>query len=338
MKSKFTLVAAITFLLLQPAFSQVSFTLPASLCTGQSAVLSANTGTLSVQGYTWTATPLGPGIISPLSQSTTISFPFVGAHTVQLAVETSTGTVYADNFIIINTSPVIGISPVNPTVCPGKTLELVAHGAQSYSWNPGTALSATAGASVVVSPSFTTIYTVVGSNASCNSFATIKVNMGSYPTIKISANATFVCAGTPVILTASGASSYTWIPTGLTDPAIIVGPGVYTVFGTKGACTDSTSIGVGVLDCLGLNANDAGRPFDLFPNPFTNDLIIRSETIGISGVSVTDAFGKLLRSERFDLSPDKKVRLDLSDLQTGIYFVKIISCNGKDQIMKATKE
>jgi gliding motility-associated-like protein len=76
---------------------------------------------------------------------------------------------------------------VNATaICVGQqTAALIATGATSYSWSPGTGLNSTSLAGVAASPTITTTYAVTGFSAGCFSttFVTVTVNPLPSPTI-----------------------------------------------------------------------------------------------------------------------------------------------------------
>ncbi len=69
-----------------------SFTIASPLCTNQTTTLTANTGTASVSGYTWTASPAGPVFGTPNASVTTVTFPSAGTFSVTLAATSGTMT------------------------------------------------------------------------------------------------------------------------------------------------------------------------------------------------------------------------------------------------------
>lgn len=117
----------------------------------------------------------------------------------------------------------------NNSVCAGGTTTLTASGANTYTWSTGsTAASAT------MAPLAQTVYTVSGSIGSCSAQATTTVFINPDPTITISGN-TVICPGQTAILTAAGASTYTW-STNAQGNSISVTPNAnstYTVRGTN---------------------------------------------------------------------------------------------------------
>lgn len=148
------------------------------------------------------------------------------------------------------------ITPSLTALCtPGNASMTVSSGnAQptlTYSWtsSPSGSYPVTAGINPFVSA--TTVYTATITDENlCQVSATATVTVGS-PTISVS-NQT-ICAGSSATLTASGASTYTWQPGGLTGNPVVVSPGAttaYTVTGTNAAgCTGSTTAVVTLSNC-----------------------------------------------------------------------------------------
>jgi hypothetical protein len=160
--------------------------------------------------------------------------------------------------ISLNPLPSIGASasPSN-TVCDGSPITLQGSGGVNYIWNG----NPTNGSDTTLTPAIAGTYTVVGVDANgCSNSASVNVNVNPLPSISIGANpSATVCNGSPVTLTASGASTYTWngIPTSGSDttltPAVA---GAYTVVGTDAnGCSAATSISVGIFPAPNVNAS-----------------------------------------------------------------------------------
>lgn len=160
----------------------------------------------------------------------------------------------ASDVVIVNVVPLpaIGVTPSNPTICVGGNVNLTASGGTSYTWTPATGLSATTGASVNAAPAATTNYTVTGSDIyGCTNTAVATVTVNPLPVISINPTATSMCIGSSVLLTASGASGYTWSPAGglsaTSGAAVTANPGTtltYTVTGTTSGCVGTGSVTV----------------------------------------------------------------------------------------------
>jgi len=58
-----------------------------------------------------------------------------------------------------------------------------------------------------------------------------------------------------------------------------------------------------------------------YPNPATNELFVNGLTKN-SSISIFDMTGKSVTIEKM-ISDQKKMRLDISDFETGIYFIKV---------------
>jgi gliding motility-associated-like protein len=214
-----------------------------TICAGQ------QTATLTASGantYTWApaATLSGStGTSVTANPATTTNYTITGTNT-NGCINTGTTNV------VVNSLPTVTVN--SPTICTGTTATLTALGATTYSWTAG--LSATNGASVTESPATTTPYTVTGTDANtCTNTAVATINVIGTPTITV--NSGTICKGqTTLTLTVnSNAGTFAWSPaTGLsatTGSAVVANPTstqVYTIVGTAGTCTVSTTATVTV--------------------------------------------------------------------------------------------
>ncbi len=138
----------------------------------------------------------------------------------------------------------------NSSVCNGQSITLVAGGGTSYAWNTG----ATAD-SITISPTTSKYYYVAITNDSCTRKDSIDVTVHPVPVPTVSNNQT-ICAGNTAHLSASGGTTYSWLPTKGLSSASIANPNanpmvttVYTVTASNGFCnaTDSTTVFVNPL-------------------------------------------------------------------------------------------
>jgi PKD repeat protein len=202
----------------------------ASICSGNSSVLTAGGATT----YSWSPA-------AGLSATTGASVTANPTSTTIYTVTGTTGSCNGTNTSTLTVSPTPTINVNSSTICSGSPTTLTASGAATYSWSPGTGLSATTGASVTANPVSTTIYTITGTTGSCTSTSTSTVTVVASLTVVV--NSASICAGSTATLTASGASTYSW-NTGATSSSINVSPAsntVYTVTGTSGACNASNT-------------------------------------------------------------------------------------------------
>jgi len=194
-----------------------------NICQGQSVTLTAS----GASTYTWNTGITGSSIsVSPFS---TTSYTATGTNI--NGCQTSTVAP-----VVVRTVPVIFIGG-NAVVCSGQSATLTASGASTYTWSTGSTSS-----SITVSPAVATTYTVNGTGSNgCSAGATQTVTPGATPTVSISGGSAAVCAGQTVVLSASGATTYTW-STGSTSTSISVSPAVsttYTLTGNSGGCNGS---------------------------------------------------------------------------------------------------
>lgn len=217
----------------------------ASICPGGSVTLVAS----GASSYTWSPSTG----LNTTSGNTVVASPGV---TTTYTVIGSNGTCAdtATAIVSINPGPTVTVSPANPTICTGGSVQLTANGAVSYTWSPATGLNTTTGASVTASPAVTTTYSVIGTDASgCSDTGSVTVTVSPGLNVTVSPSGPAICTGGSVTLTASGASSYTWSPgTGLsatTGAVVVASPAsttTYTVIGSSGTCSDTTTVTVTV--------------------------------------------------------------------------------------------
>jgi len=156
--------------------------------------------------------------------------------------------------VSVNPLPTLIVSPASITLCTGNSTMLSAIGTSaatpiSYLWQPGTGLSNPAVPVVTASPTATMSYTVTGTDQNgCYKMATTNISLVSLPIISVSGNET-ICSGNRATLTASGATTYTWLP--VTVPAngqtVTTSPIsstiTYTVTGKdQNGCTNTANI------------------------------------------------------------------------------------------------
>jgi PKD repeat protein len=193
-----------------------------TICSGSCTSLSA-TGASS---YTW-----NPGVVSGFSISVCPTSMTI------YTVTGSNGTCSSTKTATVNVTatPAVNVTASSASICAGQSTTLTASGASIYSWQPG-AMTTTI---VAVTPTATTVYTVTGFNGSCGSTKTISINVTSTPTVAASVTSTNICSGVPVIVSVTGASAYTWSPTGAGNTSTLSPSSttIYTVTGSNGSCT-----------------------------------------------------------------------------------------------------
>jgi gliding motility-associated-like protein len=161
---------------------------------------------------------------------------------------------------------VVASSPV--AICSGGSVMISATNASSYLWSPATGLSSTTGASVMASPSSTTLYTVTGlDNASgCTSQDQVTVSVLQVPVASISYSGSPFCNQGTISVSQTGQSGGTYqstaglvvdVATGLINLSNST-PGTYTVTYTftNGGCGSFTQTSVTILPPPTVTLND----------------------------------------------------------------------------------
>jgi hypothetical protein len=134
-----------------------------TVCAGNPATLIAYGGP-GTNGYAWSGGPstasfaVSPTIQTVYSVSASGATVCPGGNSVSIAV----------------VPPVVVVAVMPAPICPGQSVELVASGADTYTWNPG----AYTGSNVVLYPSASGTYTVYGaSQFGCDDQATMFLNI-----------------------------------------------------------------------------------------------------------------------------------------------------------------
>lgn len=202
----------------------------------------------------------GTGVVSVSASGGTPSYSGTGTFTVTAGTYTYNvtdvnGCLKTTSITVTQPAPLTINVNASSTICAGTTVTLTATGASTYTWNPG----GLTGASIVVSPVSTTVYTVIGtSSVGCTATNTTGITVNPNPTVTVSSST--ICVGSAATLTASGATTYSW-NTGATTSSIVVTPGTttnYVVTGTNGfGCvnTKTTSVTVNPLPSISASSS-----------------------------------------------------------------------------------
>ncbi len=196
-----------------------------SLCTGETTQLNATGGV----SYAWSPTTglSNPNIANPVASPTTIT-------TYSVTVTNATGCTAVDEVIVdVHPLPIVSAG-ADKMICVGENTMLSATGGVSYVWTPATGLSSTLVPNPIATPTTTTTYTVVATDANgCTGSDQVTVIVGGNANANAGADQT-ICIGSSVQLNASGGVIYSWSPTtGLSNPNIanpIANPIVTTTY------------------------------------------------------------------------------------------------------------
>ncbi len=150
------------------------------------------------------------------------------------------------------------------------------------------------------------------------------------PNLTLTASSTTICNGTPVNLTGSGATTYSWNTSAVTS-SITVTPSVsttYTLTGNNGpGCSTTKTINIVVLLCTGIEKNTIinGTTF-IYPNPNNGNINVVIENTGNHLFEIFDLTGRVVY--KINLS-QAQTSLSIKDLANGMYTYKITSSSSK---------
>lgn len=255
-----------------------------------------------------------------------------GATASSSTVNPLTATVYSVSGFYnngCNSTRTIGIAVFEPSFavsgpslcCYGSSVNLVASGALSYTWNTG-AHSPTVNASPIVNTIYTVSATSFSNGTNCQSTNTIAVLIGSLPYITATSSPAQICRGETSNLLAGGANTYIW-NTSQTGSMVVVAPTVSVIYTVQGidanGCMDTAMVLVKVDLCSGFSEeiNPDEHELMVFPNPVKDKLTIRGNKT--EKLILINQLGEILVS--INLDEDGLFELDLRDIKPALYFL-----------------
>jgi len=224
------------------------------------------------------------------------------------------------------------ITASNALCSGGSTVLSAPSGMSTYTWT-----GPVAGNSQNLSTGTPGSYTLTGTSVTGATTPTLYYNLtqitSTSPIVSIIASQDSVCSGTPIILTASGANTYTWSNSVISN-SISVSPTnsiTYTVTGidtVKGCINnpDTATQMIYIKSCTtGLN-NDAtsNEQVNIYPNPNNGSFVIEPNSAIKQTMQVYDINGKLVLSQRIN----GKTTIDASSLNEGVYNINLQSNEG----------
>jgi len=305
-----------------------------TICEGASIQLTAT----GANTYVWSP---GTGLSCTNCQNPTASPASTTTYTV-----TGTDAMGCENTaqvtVTVTPLPTVSVSGAGP-ICVGDSVQLLATGADTYSWIPATDLSCTNCDNPFAYPTVTTTYSLAGANAGCTDTTQVTIIVNPLPTVS-GGGPYDVCIANTVQLQATGADDYVWDPsTGLScttcpNPvANLTSNQTYVVTGTDAnGCSQTASVVVSVhaipnvsvspdqTICLGQSANLQASGADTYiwspsaglsctncsnpsasPTATTTYVVTGSDAFGCSDTAVVTVFVNPLPD--VDAGPDVSI-------------------------------
>ena len=227
--------------------------------------------------------------------------------------------------VIVNALPTVVASASKSAICLGENVTLTGSGASTYVWDNNVMDG------VSFAPSKMKTYTLAGTDANgCVATSIVSVNVNALPTVVASASKSAICLGENVILTGSGASTYTW-DNNVTD-GVSFAPSTLKTYIVTGkdvnGCSSTATVEVKVDNCSGIEEKLISN-FKLYPNPTVDKLILdATDVITYIGYSykIIDMQGKEVYNAELRSA---KTEISLKNVcSRGVYIFHLIDDHG----------
>jgi hypothetical protein len=331
-----------------------------NVCAGFTSTLTA----FGANSYTWISSTssiaivqqsisVGPGNFTIIASNggsctNTLSPVLIGLLTPSLAMPIN----------IVSSSPTTCIYSNFPKF--SKPVNLKASGAATYIWFPNN--SSFPSPTLDVRPTSTTCYTVIGSSATCSATAVSCVTVIPQFTMNIAPASLTICKGESHVLQVGNvegsavgplsAWTYSWseslnaTPISISSfftPSVNVFPlnsASYTleIRDSRGCLSLPAQVPVTVDLCAGITIESLGDLLKSYPNPVKSHLKLYTDLSGEFVISFIDVFGKKFLQETIDMHANKETSIDLSNIPSGVYFLKVFQEGNQVQSRKIIKE
>lgn len=314
------------------ALPVIATTSTGAFCAGAGA---DTLGASGADSFVWMPGPLtGNSII--VSPSATTSYTVIGMDTTTGCSDSTTVTV------VVNPNPVLAVT--DDTVCVGNCAQLNAtatNGTPSYSYNwvPAIGLSADNIPNPVACNTTSMCYTVVVTDANgCNDSEVACAFVNQLPVVTATGPSTtcvtdgaYTLTGTPATGTFSGPGV-----TGSTFNPATAGNGTHQVVYTYtdgNGCSAMDTLTIVVSPCVGIADNNAADGIDVFPNPFSDVLVVNLAS-ATNTVRMVNSLGQVVFEQEMNAGRNE---INTVAFDSGVYFLEVVSAEGK-AIVKIVKQ
>ncbi|MBK7855083.1 MAG: T9SS type A sorting domain-containing protein [Bacteroidetes bacterium] len=311
-----------------------------TICTGATALLSANTGS----GYAFQWKKNGTNITG--ATTSTYNATTAGAYTVAITSPCGNATSVATTVSIGNVTASISPSG-SATICAGSAQTFTANTGYNfvYQWfRNGVALAGATSSTYATSNygSYTVRVTQGGVCSATSAASVLSVTNNPTPTVTPQGPTTF-CAGQSVVLSANTYSGVQqqWQKNGIdiagatNQNYTATTAGSYRVKQTANGCTKSSATVTVTVNCRETGVGMAEKEesnLRVMPNPFTDELILSGlELKGGDRVELVDVLGKTVLSYNIDLST-QNLKLKTQNIKPGLYFLLAGNSSNKSAI------
>jgi N-acetylneuraminic acid mutarotase len=252
-----------------------------TICKGTASIISVT----GANSYTWNTGSTNSSFIASPTVTTIYTVTGRNSTTGCVNVKTTTLTVQSPTVTIAGTF----------ALCQNSSSTYTASGANTYSWT-SSGIAPVYTNTAVLYPNGT-VYTLVGKDAlGCTMSQTFVITALTNPSVSIGLPFQG-CPGQTVTMTASGASTYTWMPGNIVGSTAAVSPSVnttYTLYGTAAnTCTNSTTsiLTIKTPPSISITASNlavcSGANVSLFANGSTSNTYTWSTGVTTNSTVVT---------------------------------------------------
>lgn len=278
--------------------------------------ITVNSGTIC-SGNSFTINPSGASTYTYSSGSAVVSPTSTTSYTITGTVGSCTGSAVSN--VSVNAPPTLTVN--SGGICNGNSYTITASGANTYTWSTGANTN-----SIVVTPTITTNYSVIGSSTlGCvsSSSAVSTVTVSSTPTLAV--NSGSICLGNSFTMTPSGASTYTY-----SSGSAIVSPTVNTTYTVTGSSAFGC-LGAAVVSSVTVYASPT---LSITSNPSVACLG-NTVTLTASGAT-TYTWNTGALTNTLAVSPSVNTIYTVTGTTTGCTATKTISVNPIDIVLSST--
>ena len=266
--------------------------------------------------YSWSPSTF---LSSTTTMSTTSNATLTTAYTVTVSNAFGCSASGVKTLTIIP-APVISVTG-NTSICAGQTTTLTLNGGSSYTWSPASSLSTITNSIAVASPSSSITYSVTGSNSfGCTKTNTVFVNVSPDYILNTSVSQSTICTGSNSILSATGASSYSWMPSS-------------SLSSSTGATVSANPISSTIYTTTSTNSNGCIKTNTVLINvspDYTLSISASQPTICLGSSSILSVIGGLSYtwSPSITLSSSSGASVSANPTTSVIYTVTSVNANG----------
>ena len=299
-----------------------------SICAGDTVVLAASGAHL----YQWVPS----AVLSDPNAAVTTGVLQQSTNFLLTGIDTTTGCSGTTTVqVLVEDAPTLTISTGTSNLCVGQSSWATVSGASSYVWSSDSTLVQVTADSIVVTPLQTQDYLVEGfSPAGCSSIGGASFTVNPLPELEwIDTVSGQICHWDTVLLDATGADSWLWIPnTGIVDSSgatVMVSPDTITTYqlvGITQGCSDTLTWTVDAVICIpdGVDEVPTAQAFEVSYAVAGQHFVLRNTSNSTlrDALYLLNTAGQVVWHQQVRLAPQEQLNIPAGTLAAGLYIIK----------------